>query len=78
MIGGDKLPYDDETASPDADLLETKILLNSTISDAHNVGDKPKSVMEKKIVKRSTNDNTKLNNKIHTKHMYIHKACMKK
>ena len=34
-IGGDKLPYDDETASPAADLLETKILLNSTISDAH-------------------------------------------
>ena len=42
------------------------------------VGDKPKSVMEKKIVKRSTNDNAKLNDKIHTKHMYIHKACMKK
>ena len=34
-IGGDKLPYDDETASPAADLLETKIFLNSTISDAH-------------------------------------------
>ena len=31
----DKLPYDDKTASPAADLLETKILLNSTISDAH-------------------------------------------
>ena len=35
MIGGDKLPYNDETSSPAADLLETKILLNSTISDAH-------------------------------------------
>ena len=34
-IGGDKLPYNDETSSPAADLLETKILLNSTISDAH-------------------------------------------
>ena len=34
-VGGDKLPYNDETASPTADLLETKILLNSTISDAH-------------------------------------------
>ena len=43
-----------------------------------SVGDKHKSVMEKKIVKRSTNDNTKLNDKIHTKHTYIHKACMKK
>ena len=34
-VGGDKLPHHDETASPTADLLETKILLNSTISDAH-------------------------------------------
>ena len=34
-IGGDKLQYNDETASPTADLLETKILVNNTISDAH-------------------------------------------
>ena len=34
-IGGDKLLYNDETTSPTADILETKILLNSTISDAH-------------------------------------------
>ena len=34
-IGGDKIQYEDETASPTADLLETFFLLNSTISDAH-------------------------------------------
>ena len=34
-IGGDKLEYFDETASPAASLLETKLILNSTISDAH-------------------------------------------
>ena len=33
-VGGDKLPYHDDAGSPAADLLETKILLNSTISDA--------------------------------------------
>ena len=34
-VGGDTLPYDNETTSPTADLLETKILLKSTVSDAH-------------------------------------------
>jgi hypothetical protein len=33
-VGGDKLPYDDDAGSPAASLLETKLLLNSTISDA--------------------------------------------
>lgn len=33
-IGGDKLDYTNETASPAANLLDTKILINSTISDA--------------------------------------------
>eukprot|EP00957_Ditylum_brightwellii_P211360 15366086-Ditylum_brightwellii.AAC.2 len=33
-IGGDKLIYADETASPAADLLKTKLLINSTISNA--------------------------------------------
>ena len=33
-VGGDKLPYHDDAGSPAADLLETKILLNSTILDA--------------------------------------------
>ena len=33
-IGGDKLDYDNETASPTANLLDTKILLNNIISDA--------------------------------------------
>jgi hypothetical protein len=33
-IGGDKLDYHDETASPAASLLETKLIINSTISDA--------------------------------------------
>eukprot|EP00957_Ditylum_brightwellii_P124117 9461674-Ditylum_brightwellii.AAC.1 len=32
-IGGDKLMYDDKMASPAANLLETKLLINSTISD---------------------------------------------
>ena len=34
VVGGDKLTYSDDAASPATDLLETKILLNSTISDA--------------------------------------------
>ena len=34
-IGGDKLEYDNETASPTANLIDTKNLVNSTISDAH-------------------------------------------
>ena len=34
-IGGDKLDYFDDTASPAASLLETKLLINSVISDAH-------------------------------------------
>eukprot|EP00957_Ditylum_brightwellii_P118013 9000906-Ditylum_brightwellii.AAC.1 len=33
-IGGDRLVYDDKTASPAASLLETKIIVDSTISDA--------------------------------------------
>ena len=34
VVGGDRLSYPDDAASPTTDLLETKILLNSTISDA--------------------------------------------
>ena len=33
-VGGDKLPYTDDAGSPAASLLETKLILNSTISDA--------------------------------------------
>ena len=33
-VGGDRLPYSDDTASPAATLLETKLLLNSTISQS--------------------------------------------
>jgi hypothetical protein len=33
-VGGDRLTYDDDAGSPAANLLETKVLLNSTISDA--------------------------------------------
>ena len=32
VVGGDKLTYDHETAAPAANLLETKLMLNSTIS----------------------------------------------
>ena len=32
--GGDRLPYKEDAGSPATNLLETKILLNSTISDA--------------------------------------------
>jgi hypothetical protein len=35
VVGGDKLLYPDDPASPAASLLETKLLINSTISDAH-------------------------------------------
>ena len=34
MVGGDKLTYDADTGSPAANLLETKLLFNSVISDA--------------------------------------------
>ena len=34
VVGGDKLSYGDDAASPATDMLETKILLNSTISDS--------------------------------------------
>ncbi len=33
-VGGDKLKYDDDAGSPAASLLETKLIVNSTISDA--------------------------------------------
>jgi hypothetical protein len=36
VVGGDKLSYDNDPASPAASLLETKLILNSTISDAKN------------------------------------------
>ena len=35
-VGGDQLQYLDDTASPAATLLETKILLNSTVSQSAN------------------------------------------
>ena len=35
VVGGDRLSYTNETGSPAASLLETKVLLNSTISDAN-------------------------------------------
>ena len=34
VVGGDKLSYGEDAASPATDMLETKILLNSTISDS--------------------------------------------
>ena len=34
-VGGDRLDCPDDTSSPSASLLETKLLLNITISDAH-------------------------------------------
>ena len=34
VVGGDQLSYNENAASPAASLLETKIILNSTISDA--------------------------------------------
>ena len=33
---GDKLTYNEDLAAPAANLLETKILINNTISDAHH------------------------------------------
>ena len=34
-VDGDRLPYNDNVSSPAASLLEAKLLLNSTISDAY-------------------------------------------
>ena len=36
VVGGDCLPYSQETGSPAASILETKLIINSTISDAKN------------------------------------------
>ena len=35
VVGGNKLPFEDDPGSPAASLLETKILINSIISEAH-------------------------------------------
>ena len=35
VVGGDQLPYEYDSGSPTTDLVESKILFNSTISDAH-------------------------------------------
>ena len=32
-VGGNKLPYENDSRSPAADLVETKLMINSTISD---------------------------------------------
>ena len=34
-VGGDRLDYESDAGSPAASLVETKLTLNSTISDAH-------------------------------------------
>ena len=34
VVGEDKLPYDEDPTSPTASLFDTKIMINSTISDA--------------------------------------------
>ena len=34
-VGGDRLDFEDDTSSPAVSLLDTKIMLNSVISDAH-------------------------------------------
>ena len=39
-VGGDKLEYFDDTASPTATLLDTKLIINSTISDHKSLGAK--------------------------------------
>ena len=36
MVGGDILSHDGDAGAPDANMLETKIILNSVISDADN------------------------------------------
>ena len=33
-VGGDKLTYDEDPGSPAASLIETKLMINSVISDA--------------------------------------------
>ena len=37
IVGGDKLDYCDDAGSPVANLLETKIIINSVTSDANKV-----------------------------------------
>ena len=40
VVGSDKLPYEEDSGSSATDLLETKILFSSVISDARNNGAK--------------------------------------
>ena len=35
VVGGDRLSYQSDAGSPATDMVETKIIVNSTISDAH-------------------------------------------
>ena len=35
VVGGEKLAYPDDPASPAANLLDTKLIINSTISDSN-------------------------------------------
>jgi len=35
-VGGDRLPYSQDAGSPAVTLIETKLLINSTIGDANN------------------------------------------
>ena len=35
VAGGDKLPYPGDASSPAASMIDTKLIINSTISDAH-------------------------------------------
>ena len=34
VVGGDRLPYPDDTSSPAATILDTKLMINSVISDS--------------------------------------------
>ena len=55
-VGGDKLEYSNDTASPTATLLDTKLILNSTISDHKKYGSKFCSIDIKDFFLQTTLD----------------------
>ena len=59
-VGGDKLEYPDETASPAALLIETKLIINSVISDHSKFNSKFCAIDLKDFFFKNTYDKTRI------------------
>ena len=65
-VGGHKLDYPDETASPVASLIETKLIINSVISDHANHNSKFCAIDLKDFFSENTHDQTRISTNIFT------------